>query len=86
MSCGRMTTGAAGIVSQRSFNNAMNLLTMSRRNSSSLVKRSKRKKERMYLSGITRRAIPADNNTTATSVVTCKEIKNNQTLKLEFSM
>lgn len=72
VSCGRITTGAAGMVSQRSFNKAMNLLTISRRNSSSLVKKSNRRNDRMYLDGIMRSVVAAASSTTDTSVVTCK--------------
>lgn len=73
LSCGKTITGAAGIVSQRSFNKLMNLLTISWRNFSSRVNKSKRKKARMYLKGTMRRVVAEINSTRPTSVVIYKK-------------
>lgn len=72
---GNTTTGAAGTMSQRSFKNFLNLLTISILNSSSWVKRSKRRKARTYLKGTTNRMVAEEKSTSATSEVIWKEFK-----------
>ena len=70
-SYGNTTTGAACIDSHRSFKKSMKALTISLRNSSSLVKRSNVKNARTYLKGKTRRTAEDARRTSATCVVTC---------------
>lgn len=72
-SYGNTTTGAACIDSHRSFTKFMKALTVSLRNSSSLVKRSQVKNARTYLKGNTRRMAEDARRTNATCVVTCQK-------------
>lgn len=66
---GNTETGIAGTVSQRSFKNLMNFITVSFLNSSSLVNISNIKKDRIYLKGTKRRTAEPNKSTIATSVV-----------------
>ncbi|KAF7844176.1 uncharacterized protein G2W53_001081 [Senna tora] len=69
-SYGKTTIGAAGTARQRSLTTLKNFFTISLRNSSSRVKKSKRRSEKMYLNGTMRRIDAEDNSRSATSVVT----------------
>ena len=75
LSYGNTTTGAAWMPAHRSLRKLTNFITISLRNCSSRVKRSKIMKARIYLKGITRRLIAEPSSTTATSNVTCKKPK-----------